>query len=536
MSFEEMQTKLQDIVNNMYRISTTEEQTLKDLEQIYEQAKGNTEIGSEVKAAMEKLKEYDEGAKSRGFKGTLSDDQLSALEEKYNRISKALNEAKELKDNSTKDKIDDYVKDKIKNNKREKKIYEKENDCLKDKKRSLEGLYQTYTTNKKSEEVAEKIETMLDDISSELVTINDPATSGRDKENAKKKAEQLGNSVKTLLRNNAVKDKLGKYSGIFDTDIAAWNATSITAIKNGVTSEKGTYETARQNAERDFKTRLTTVPDMYRGTSAETFLQDIDKKYSKIEDKWKALGGRIKENDKKVQALKGENKAYKEYAEQVKEQARLEEIGAYSDEELDNHMRTEMDVDAIINTDAEVAALNTKLNHATNQLATLSSRKPKDMNMEDVLNYKRMKYLRQDPTKARKTLQEINEQIEDYNEWATRNGRPTKDLATMEELLNNDPKVQEVDYKGKNRFAWRAKFRKRAYCKEYYNDMVKKYTTQQTTAQADLITKRSEVGDAFREQYRVCTQADKDNISYEQSKFMSERYKRTIEGREPGDD
>lgn len=202
MNFEEIKRKLEEINRRMDRYSV--QQLNDEFNKVYEEAKGSAVFGQDLKNTMNEIMDVNKGAVAKGNKGTLTKEQMDALEEKLGTINNAMKEAKELRDNSEIDKIDDYMGQKIEENEEAKELYKEENNGLKAQKVKLDPIYDKYQVNKNAEEVAQKIAKIMGEMSSQF----DRIANSQDPE------EQKEATMEDLI-NNTDKVTEIKYRGDF---------------------------------------------------------------------------------------------------------------------------------------------------------------------------------------------------------------------------------------------------------------------------------------------------------------------------------
>lgn len=331
MNFEEIKRKLEEINRRMDRYSV--QQLNDEFNKVYEEAKGSAVFGQDLKNTMNEIMDVNKGAVAKGNKGTLTKEQMDALEEKLGTINNAMKEAKELRDNSEIDKIDDYMGQKIEENEEAKELYKEENNGLKAQKVKLDPIYDKYQVNKNAEEVAQKIAKIMGEMSSQFDRIANSQDPEEQKE-AREEIQEHGAEASNLLKQDAVKGKLEKYSTFFDSNPATWQKNDVMTIGREAVIAGQDYKQKKDVCEQDFEAKITQVPDKYKYTSVETKLESINNEYKGVDQKWKALGGEIDKNRNKIKELDGQNKTYREYAENIKDREILEEQQLYSDEEL----------------------------------------------------------------------------------------------------------------------------------------------------------------------------------------------------------
>lgn len=435
MNFEEIKRKLEEINRRMDRYSV--QQLNDEFNKVYEEAKGSAVFGQDLKNTMNEIMDVNKGAVAKGNKGTLTKEQMDALEEKLGTINNAMKEAKELRDNSEIDKIDDYMGQKIEENEEAKELYKEENNGLKAQKVKLDPIYDKYQVNKNAEEVAQKIAKIMGEMSSQFDRIANSQDPEEQKE-AREEIQEHGAEASNLLKQDAVKGKLEKYSTFFDSNPATWQKNDVMTIGREAVIAGQDYKQKKDVCEQDFEAKITQVPDKYKYTSVETKLESINNEYKGVDQKWKALGGEIDKNRNKIKELDGQNKTYREYAENIKDREILEEQQLYSDEELGQFLNENGSLNAQINADEEVQKVEQQRYNASSMLASYEGTLPKEVDKDDVLKWKRQEYLRNHQEKAEKQLKRINKI---RNEW-------DMEEATMEDLINNTDKVTEIKYRG----------------------------------------------------------------------------------------
>lgn len=534
MNVEEMQEKIRQIKSKIGRIA--EQDLLKEFNKIYEDARGEEILGESLNEVMQGLTRTSKNSERRGLSGFLTPEQITELEERTDRITKALDEARELRDNSEIDRIDDYVKTKIEDNETEMKGYKDENTVLEGQKKRLEGTYKDYQSNNKAAIVAQKVEKLVGYIIDGLSTVNDANASQLDKDNAKKQMKAHGKEVAELLQDDAVKKPLIKYNSYFHSDPSEWKQPELTEMKNKTRTLAGQFTHKRDDSKDLFNQRIKEVPPQYVNTPVEAFLQDVDQKYNKIEDKWAAIGGKVNENTKKIKELNGQNKAYKQYARDVKETQDIEEKRQFSDEELDEYLSREQNSERLINSDTEVVQLATNKANIERRLAVINAQTPKDMDIEDVLNWKRTEYLANHDKKANKYLKRINKKIQKENKLIRRLGGEEKEEATLADLIHNTEKVKDIKYRGRFRNEHRYSLRsripilgKRRYCKQFYNKQLETYNAWNERIGQDYANKRREVKDNIRERYRSEQEIKLSMKDISQKSFMKDMYRNHVE-------
>ena len=251
----------------------------------------------------------------------------------------------------------------------------------------------------------------------------------------------------------------------FDAEVSEWNQTTIEKMRTTSQTLAQDYKTKADANKASFEARITQVPIKYQYTPVETFLQDVNKKYSKIEDKWVAIGGRINENDKKILEIKGRNATYQEYAKNVKEKAQIEETIQLSDEQLDDYLKVAQNSEGEINSDAAISQLNSLITNNRQELSMIEAKEPKDLDMKTVLEWKRKNYIEKHERKTNRQLKRINKKIDKLNKKMSNYKNIEKiEPATIEDLINNTEKVQNIGYRGKfmnnHRFGLRSRDRK----------------------------------------------------------------------------
>ncbi|MCI8761013.1 MAG: hypothetical protein HFJ34_07930 [Clostridia bacterium] len=530
MNFEEMQEKLQQIKSEMGNM--TEQELLKEFNDIYEKAIGEEALGEPLKDVINELKKSSKNSEKRGLKGFLTKEQIVELEGKANIVTKALEEAKELRENSEIDKIDEYVQSKIEGNEKQSKAYEDENTILKGQKTRLENVYKNYQSNQKAKKVADKITKLMDLMIEDMETYNDANASAGKKEKAKQSLEKNGKEALGLINEDSVKDNFIQRSTYFKAKVDEWKKEDIEEIRTKSMTVSSNHQSKARENEEIFNKRIEQVPINYENTPVETFLQDINKKYNKIEDKWVAIGGKINENEKKIQEIKGRNKTYEQYAKNVKERAEIEEKQQFSDEELDNYLRTEKNSDREIDGNEEVAQLATYIRNNGQNLAMIEAKDPKDMDRETVLQWKRRSYLEKHEKKAIKQLNRINKRIEKDNKKMRRYGIQPQEQATMEDLINNTEKVQDIRYFGKfmnnHRFGLRSRIPvlfKGRYSKECHQGLIENYKTIDEKLGKVYANKRQEIGNDIRERYKFEQEIKHSMAQQKEQDTMKEIYR-----------
>lgn len=537
MNFEEMQEKLQRIKSKIGKM--TEQELLKEFNNIYEKAKGEQDLGESLNDVMKDLKESSKNTEKRGLKGFLTAEQILELEGKANSIQKAIEEAKELRENSEIDKIDEYVQSKIEDNEKEKEVCENENTVLKGQKERLENVYKNYQSNQKASKVADKITKTMDLMIEEIETFNDTNSSAGKKEKAEKSLEKYGKEALGLINEDSVKANFKKYHSYFTADVKDWKKADLEEIRTKSSSVSNDYKVKAKENEDLFNERIEQVPTQYVHTPVEAFLQDINKKYSKLEDKWVAIGGKINENDKKIQEIKGRNKTYKQYAKNVKETAEIEEKQQFSDEELDDYLRTEKNSDREIDSNEEVAQLATNVRNIGQDLAMIKATEPKDMDRETVLQWKRENYLRTHEKKANKQLERINKRIQKDNEKMSKHNVQPRALATLEDLINNTEKVQDIRYLGKfmnnHRFGLRSRIPilcRGRYRKECHQGRLEEYNDKYEASAREYTSKRESVRNDIRQRYKLEQEVKHSMARQKEQDMMKSMYRSSVEDQE----
>ena len=428
MNFEEMQNKLQWINNNFGRKS--EQELLVEFNKIYEKAKGEEELAEDLVETIKGLKQSSKDSKSRKIGGILTDLQVIELEAKANKIEKAIKDAKELRENSDKDKIDAYVEGKIKDSEEEIAKNKAERVVLEGQKERLEGPYKDYQENKKKQEICKKIEKLAKEIEDEL---SKKDSQGKkmppDEDKCKKKAEE----ITSLMKDEAVKKDFVQNSNHFETEVDTWDVNIVNKIKTNATKKSNEYGKATDSSEKLFNTRIDQVPPTYKNTPVETFLEDTNKKYKTVEEKWVALLGRLNEKDKKIQEIEARNDAYKQYAKDIKEKAEVEEKQQLSDEELAVHD----DVLQEMGQDEEMQEYDRDKERAERHLDYYRSMDSSTIPASVVKAWLKEERFNKKEGKAERILDEINMDIEAQK-------GPDAPKATMADLMYNSDIVKEV--------------------------------------------------------------------------------------------
>lgn len=538
MSFEDIERKLQEIKGKMGRI--TEQEILRELDTIYEQAKGESRFGETLKDVMKELKETNKNSEKRGAKGTLTDEQIMNLEEKANTITKALEEAKELRENSEIDKIDDYVQAKIEDNERQIEEYQDEKALLEAQRTRLEEPYKEYQANQKAMKVANEIEITMDKIIEQLAVFNNNTASKGQKDEAGKKLKQYGQKASQLIKEPSVEKKFHQNINHFDAEVSEWNQTTIEKMRTTSQTLAQDYKTKAEANKVSFEARITQVPIKYQYTPVETFLQDVNKKYSKIEDKWVAIGGRINENDKKIREIKGRNATYQEYAKNVKEKAQIEETIQLSDEQLDDYLKVKQNSEGEINSDAAISQLNSLIANNRQELSMIEAKEPKDLDMKTVLEWKRKNYIEKHERKTNRQLKRINKKIDKLNKKMS-NYKNIEEIepATIEDLINNTEKVQNIGYRGKfmnnHRFGLRSRIPiafKGRYRKQCYKGLVEDYKDRDTKLVREYENRHTALKNNIRERYKVEQPVKHSMLEQEQQKTINSVYKSNFDAQE----
>ncbi len=327
MEFEEMKEKLDEIVNGMGNFKT-EQETLTEMEDYLEEAKksGDTKKVEAVKETLERLNDHHKIHKNTGMTDMLTDEQAKQLEEKITELEKAVTDIKEFKDSSTADKIDGYVKKKTRENDDEIDEKQEENDCLKSKKRELNGIYDKYETNKKAVDIANKLSTLLEDIKNKAINQQLSTTTPEKQQELQDEIDKQVIDVKILLEKPEVKNELGsRVDELKLNHKGQYDPYNIRTIKEAVDDKTLVYELKRDEASDQFDDAFGQVDKKYEHNSGKHFLENVDQEKDSIEDKWKALNERIGENTDRIVALEGENKFYNGYAEKIKTKQLLED-------------------------------------------------------------------------------------------------------------------------------------------------------------------------------------------------------------------
>lgn len=524
MNFEEIKRKLEEINRRMDRYSA--QQLVGEFNKVYEEAKGNAAFGESLKYTMDEIMDVNKGAVAKGNKGTLTNEQMEALEGKLETITNAVKEAKELRENSEIDKIDDYMGQKIAENEETKELYQEENRGLKAQKIKLDPIYNQYQENKKAEEITQKIAKIMGEMSTQFDTIansQDP----KEQAEAREEIQKHGAEASNLLKQDTVKGKLEKYNTFFDSDPATWQKNDIMSIEREAVAAGKDYKQKKDVCEQNFEAKITQVPDKYKYTSVETKLESINNEYKDVDQKWKALGGEIDKNRNKIKELDGQNKAYKEYAENVKDKEILEEQQLYSDEELEQFLNEDGKIDETINADAEVQNVEQQRYNASSMLATYESTLPKEVDKEDVVEWKRQEYLRNHQKKAEKQLKRINKI---RNEW-------NMEEATMDDLINNTDKVTKIKYRGdfwNNHRYFEAKIPvvgrlfKNRYAKQYLNHQTEQYRNKVANLEQKSQGMRRGKSKEFVQSYRENISANHDIIQQNIDKAARQMYEQNM--------
>ncbi len=492
MDFEKIEKKLQKINKNMG--DYTQKALLEKIDKIYEKAKGNEKFAPEFEKTVENIKSN----------GVLTDKQIETLEEKAKKLSKAVQEAKELRQNSDKDKIDNYIAGKVEENEEEKEHYKEENKILKDQREKLKETFKDYKHNQEAEKVVEKVNKIADKILSEMQNLSDP----NKKEQASKKMKEHGSEIESLLGNGAVKTKLGRWNTYFNSDPSKWEENMVNNFKGEVGKLKVDFAKKKQVAEKEFNQKLVQVPNQYRYTAIEAKLQNINSKHKKVEDKWTALEGTIERNESEIKRINAQIQSYKDYAKEVKgideakeEVKKLEEI---SDEEMESYLREEkgIDVNESVHNTEEMVGLNNILSEHSKQHKELLDMKSKEIDINAAIQWKRQKYYLKHPVKTTKALVKVNKKIAKANK--KRDPEDRIEPATVEDIINNTEKIQDLKFKGKNRYKIRSKIPgfKRFYRGQYRKYMNNQYLNDQINLKTHIENRQNELKDDFKAKYR----------------------------------
>lgn len=507
MNFEEMQKKLEELNKDLRFMA--KQDALEEFDKIYQEAARNPELASELQSTIEKMKKYNNYDEKRGLKETLTSDQIAELEARVDRIKEAVQKDKELRDNSEKDKIDAYVEGKVNENKKEKAQIDIRNRALKDKRNGLDVLYnKEYKAVKEQERIAKQIAEKLKEIE---YFNTQKGGSPAEKQERVAKVEKYGNEVKALINEPSVKGKLGDSVKTLTGEAKNWtNLTTVTSdIQSTVKTEKGKIE-------KEFNKRFLEIPDKFKNTQIDYFFRDNASK--SVDEKWKILNGKIKENDNKSQAIAKENTSYLEYAATVKERAEIEERQALSPEEFERYAENNANLDARVEANADVITIAQQAQDMNDALIDLKDRDISTIPTSEVAQDKRARFLMKHPKKLAKAVQSA-QQYYDENIGGD-------EEITEADILNNTPLVKGLQYKHKNKYNFRTKipFVKNHYRKEYVNKLSDYYDTKIESLNEQLKGQKRTARQQLLEDLKVETDTKNNELAARMMSFQQDRY------------
>lgn len=300
--------------------------------------------------------------------------------------------------------------------------------------------------------------------------------------------------------------KLIKYQFLFENNVA-WDKQNADKFCEDIKTEKEENSQQMENAKKDFIELLTDIPEQYRGMSQQGIIKDINRNNNTIEEKWQAINEKLQQNYDRIRAIEGENQTYKDYVEAVKSKQEIEDQAEQlTDENIENHFETlkkEFEkedgfFEAIVNNE-KLKQMNNSFGEIKEEYKQLIEQEPKDIGMEEVIQWKRAEYYNSHPKKKERTLQKINKKIQRINRFKREEEKIPE--ATEEDLYNNTQIIQDINFRGKNRFALiarlpilgRSRYRKEYYeaAKVSYEDTIDRICKEEEPKAIDNATKEA---------------------------------------------
>lgn len=506
MNFEEIQSKLEELDSDLRFMD--KQSALKQFDELYKDAAKSPDLAEKLQSTMEHMKKYNGYDEKKGLKATLTPDQIAELEERVDRIKEAIQKDKELRDNSEKDKIDSYVEGKVNENKKEKAQIEIKNRALKDKKNGLSDLYnKEYKAVKEQERIANQIAEKL----REIEYFNQQnGGSPLEQKQRKEKVKKYGNEVKALINEPSVKGKLGNVSALTG-EAKNWN--NLTGIADAIQNKA---KDSKEKVEKEFNKRFLEVPDRFKNTEIDYFFRDNASK--SVDEKWKILSGKIKENDNRSKAIQKENDSYFEYAAAVKEKAELDERQALSPEEFEQYAKDNEDLDAKVEANGDVRTISQQVQSMNDRLLALREEDISEISTSAVAQDKRARYLINHPKKLAKAVQSAQEY---YDENV---GGDAEITAT--DIINNTDLVQDLEYKHKNKYNFRTKIPiiKNIYKKRYVNRLQEDYEEKVENLTNELKGKKLTARQQLVQDLKVQQENRTNELAAKMMSFQQSRY------------